>query len=59
MVWWDTLIGSGKVIDTERFHVVCANLLGGCKGTTGPSSVNPATGEPYWLEFPLFTAPSH
>src|SRR3954449_5316033 len=54
-VWWDTLIGPGKVVDTERFHVVCANLLGGCQGTTGPSSVNPATGAPYGLDFPLFT----
>src|SRR3954449_7785414 len=54
-VWWDTLIGPGKVVDTDRFHVVCANLLGGCRGTTGPSSVNPATGEPYGLDFPLFT----
>jgi homoserine O-acetyltransferase/O-succinyltransferase len=54
-VWWDTLIGPGKVVDTERFHVICANLLGGCKGTTGPSSLNPATGEPYGLDFPLFS----
>src|SRR3954447_2523214 len=54
-VWWDTLIGPGKPIDTDRFHVVCANLLGGCQGTTGPSSVNPATGSPYGLDFPLFT----
>jgi homoserine O-acetyltransferase len=54
-VWWDTLVGPGRPVDTDRFHVVCANLLGGCKGTTGPSSMNPATGEPYGLEFPLFT----
>jgi homoserine O-acetyltransferase len=53
--WWETLIGPGKPVDTDRFHVVCANLLGGCQGTTGPSSVNPATGEPYGLEFPLLT----
>lgn len=51
--WWDNMIGPGKPIDTERFFVVCANLLGGCQGTTGPSSINPATGEPYGLDFPL------
>ena len=53
--WWGTLIGPGKAVDTDRFHVVCANILGGCKGTTGPSSTDPATGERYGLEFPLFT----
>jgi homoserine O-acetyltransferase/O-succinyltransferase len=53
--WWDTLIGPGKPVDTARYFVVCANLLGGCMGTTGPSSVNPETGEPYGLRFPLFT----
>ena len=54
-VWWDTLVGPGKPVDTERFFVICPNLLGGCRGTTGPSSPNPATGEPYGLDFPLFT----
>jgi homoserine O-acetyltransferase len=53
--WWDTLIGPGKPVDTDRFHVVSANLLGGCQGTTGPSSTDPATGRPYGLRFPLFT----
>ena len=53
--WWDTLVGPGKAVDTERHFVVCANLLGGCRGTTGPSSLDPATGEPYGLRFPLFT----
>jgi homoserine O-acetyltransferase/O-succinyltransferase len=53
--WWDTIIGPGKPVDTDRFFVVCANLLGGCMGTTGPSSPDPATGEPYGLRFPLFT----
>jgi homoserine O-acetyltransferase len=53
--WWDTLVGPGKAVDTERFRVVCANLLGGCQGTTGPASADPATGEPYGLRFPLFT----
>jgi homoserine O-acetyltransferase len=53
--WWDTLVGPGRAVDTERFRVVCANLLGGCQGTTGPASADPATGRPYGLEFPLFS----
>ncbi len=53
--WWSTLVGPGKPLDTSRFYVVCANLLGGCKGTTGPSSIDPSTGRPYGLDFPLFT----
>jgi len=53
--WWDTLIGPGKPVDTDQFFVVCPNLLGGCKGTTGPSSTDPATGQPYGLRFPHFT----
>ncbi|MCB0873652.1 MAG: homoserine O-acetyltransferase [Actinobacteria bacterium] len=53
--WWDTIIGPGKPVDTNRFFVVSANLLGGCMGTTGPSSVNPETGRAYGLGFPLFT----
>jgi homoserine O-acetyltransferase/O-succinyltransferase len=53
--WWDTLIGPGKPLDTDRYFVVSANLLGGCKGTTGPSSTDPATGRPYGLRFPPFT----
>jgi homoserine O-acetyltransferase len=53
--WWDTLIGPGKPLDTDRYFVVCANLLGGCKGTTGPSSLDPLTGRPYGLRFPPFT----
>jgi len=50
--WWDNLIGPGRPLDTDRFFVVCANLLGGCKGTTGPGSIDPATGRPYGLRFP-------
>lgn len=53
--WWDTLIGPGKPLDTDRYHVICANLLGGCQGTTGPASPDPATGRPYGLRFPIFT----
>lgn len=51
--WWDTMIGPGKAIDTNRWFVVCSNILGGCRGTTGPSSTNPATGRPWGLDFPL------
>lgn len=51
--WWDTMIGPGKPVDTDVWFVVCANMLGGCQGTTGPSSINPATGEHYGLDFPL------
>jgi homoserine O-acetyltransferase len=53
--WWSTLVGPGRPVDTDRFYVIGANLLGGCQGTTGPSSIDPATGEPYGLRFPLFT----
>lgn len=53
--WWDLYIGPGKPIDTDRFHVICSNLLGGCKGTTGPGSINPTTGEPWGLSFPVVT----
>ncbi|PKQ32633.1 MAG: homoserine O-acetyltransferase [Actinobacteria bacterium HGW-Actinobacteria-2] len=53
--WWDNLIGPGKPLDTDRMFVICANLLGGCQGTTGPSSINPATDAPYGLSFPLLT----
>jgi homoserine O-acetyltransferase/O-succinyltransferase len=53
--WWDNIIGPGRPLDTDRFFVICANLLGGCQGTTGPSSIDPETGRPYGLRFPLFT----
>lgn len=53
--WWDTVIGPGKAIDTRRFFVVCSNVLGSCYGTTGPASVNPQTGKPYGLTFPIVT----
>jgi len=53
--WWDEMVGPGKGIDTDHYHVVCANILGGCKGTTGPSSINPATGKQYGSDFPPIT----
>ena len=53
--WWDNCIGPGKPFDTNRFFVVCANNLGGCGGSTGPSSINPETGKPYGPDFPIVT----
>ena len=53
--WWDLFIGPGKAIDTTKYFVVCSNIIGGCKGSTGPSSANPATGRPYGLAFPMVT----
>ncbi|MBN1632452.1 MAG: homoserine O-acetyltransferase [Thermoleophilia bacterium] len=53
--WWETMIGPGKGFDTNRYFVVCSNVIGGCKGSTGPISINPATGKEYGLEFPVVT----
>jgi homoserine O-acetyltransferase len=53
--WWDVMIGPGKGIDTDQYYVICPNCIGGCKGSTGPSSINPRTGRPYGLDFPMVT----
>ncbi len=53
--WWDAMIGPGKGIDTNHYYVICANIFGGCMGTTGPQSINPETSNPYGSSFPLIT----
>jgi homoserine O-acetyltransferase len=53
--WWDVMIGPGRAFDTDRYFVICSNVLGGCKGSTGPGSVDPSTGRPYGLRFPVVT----
>jgi homoserine O-acetyltransferase len=53
--WWDNFVGPGRPIDTDRHFVICSNNLGGCRGSTGPGSTNPATGQPYGLAFPIYT----
>ncbi|RTL53524.1 MAG: homoserine O-acetyltransferase [Bradyrhizobiaceae bacterium] len=55
--WWQTLVGPGKPVDTDRYFVICSNVVGGCMGSTGPSSTNPATGKPWGLDFPVITIP--
>ena len=53
--WWSNLVGAGKAIDTDKYYVICSNVIGGCRGSTGPSSTNPKTGKPYGTDFPLIT----
>lgn len=53
--WWDPVVGPGKAIDTDRWFVICSNVLGGCRGTTGPNAINPATGRPWGADFPQIT----
>ena len=53
--WWDIMVGPGKAFDTDQYCVICANVIGGCKGSTGPASINPETGRPYGPDFPIVT----
>ncbi len=53
--WWETVVGPGKPVDTDKYYVICSNVLGGCMGSTGPASIDPATEKPYGLSFPVIT----
>src|ERR1700761_2801668 len=53
--WWDRMVGPGRPVDTNRFFVICSNIIGGCMGSFGPKEIDPATGKPYGLTFPFIT----
>ncbi|WP_142849349.1 homoserine O-acetyltransferase [Telmatospirillum sp. J64-1] len=53
--WWNDLVGPGKILDTDRYYLICSNVLGGCMGTSGPKDINPETGKPWGLSFPVIT----
>jgi len=53
--WWDSMVGAGKAFDTDRYFVICSNVIGGCQGSTGPGTIDPSTGKPYGMSFPIVT----
>lgn len=53
--WWESFVGPGKIFDTDKYFLICSNILGGCNGSTGPSSINPESGKPYGISFPIIT----
>jgi len=55
--WWDMMVGSGRAFDTDKYFMICSNVIGGCRGSSGPSTTDPATGRPYGLRFPVVTVP--
>src|ERR1041384_633935 len=57
--WWTNMIGPGKAFDTDRYFIVCSNVLGGCRGSTGPGSINPETGCPWAMSFPVVRSEEH
>ena len=57
--WWDAIVGPGRLLDTDRYFVICSNVIGSCFGSTGPASINPKTGKRYNLSFPVVTDSRH